>query len=118
MSERIGQMAVRHQYQDVSKRRGYAYAAVSLSGASDFARVGVVFIGDNFAVGEAEEVVDERISSIARQIDAVVRNCFQRRVGWRHEVPIELHLHAARPLDDRIYANGVFEWLNEDFRTV
>src|SRR5580658_9377663 len=114
MTERIRQMSVRHHDLHVAEQRRYADTAESLSCASDFACVSTLVIRDHFALGEAYEVVDEVIGLIARHVNSVVWNRFGWPViGWC-EVPIQLHLHATGPLDDRIHADRVLEWFDDD----
>src|ERR1700691_5360253 len=115
MAKRIRQMAIGHEDLHVAETRRYADAPVSLAGTSDFAGVCLQVIREHLAVSEANESVDEVVGTVARHIDAVVWNRFERRVcGWL-EVPVELHLYATRPLDYGIDSDWVLEWFDDDF---
>ncbi len=52
MAEWIRQMAIGHQNLPIAEQRCYANAAIRLSRAANFARVGVQVIGDDLAVGK------------------------------------------------------------------
>ena len=58
-------------------------------------------------MGEADKASNEIRRSLGRDIDPVLRDGLQRRVGRRLGVPVELHIDAARPLDHGIAADGV-----------
>ncbi len=102
-------MAVRHQHLQIAESGDDADTAVGLVKATDFAGVGVLLVRDDTSSGKGDETVHKGVGAIGRDIDAILRNSVERRIGGRFEVPVELHLHAARPLDDGIYANGIFE---------
>src|ERR1700761_4549318 len=89
MAERIREMAIGHQDLYVAKHRRDAYAAVRLSRAPDFACVGVPVILDHLTPSEAPETIDKIVGLVAREIDAIVRNRFERREIWRSEMPIK-----------------------------
>src|SRR5580658_9850530 len=104
MTERIGEVSIRHQDLHIAKPRCDAYAAVNLSRASDFASIGVPVIRDYLAVGEAYETIDEIAGFVARHIDSIVWNRLKPCVFGRGKVPIQLHLHPAEPLNECIDA--------------
>src|SRR5271155_2568680 len=112
--ERIREMTIRDQDLRVAEQRCDSYTAIGFSRASDFSSVGMLVIRDYPGVGGGHESANKVISLAGRNIDSVVGNRFERRGGGGCEVPIELHLHAARPLYDRVDSDWVFEGLDDD----
>src|SRR5271170_583646 len=108
-------MTVRHQYLHISKERRDPDAAVGFSRAPDFAGIGALVVRNHFAMREPHEGIHKIVGLIARYVDPVVRNGFERRIcGWR-EVPIQLHLDTARPLNDGVNPDRILEWLDNYF---
>lgn len=107
-------MPVRHEHQHIAEEGSDLDTAEGYSGAADFCGVGVLVIRDYFALGKADKTGYKVIGLIARHVDAVFGNGFERRIGGGREVPIELHLQAAGPLDDCIHSDCIFERLDDD----
>src|SRR5258708_37338518 len=65
------------------------------------------------AGGKGEEVMDEGVRPVRCDVDAILGDSLQCRIIGRGRVPVKLHIHAARPLDNRITAYGVRKWSHE-----
>src|SRR5262249_51542626 len=67
----------------------------------------VAVVRDDLAVRESDEIADESIGRIRRDVDPVLGHGLQRRIIRRRRVPIELHVDAAGPLNDDVAADRV-----------
>lgn len=81
IAKRIGEVAVGDVDLHISEQRRDADAAIDQAGAADFTGIGVAVIGNDLAAGEGDEVAHEVIGAVDREIDAVVGNGLERRVG-------------------------------------
>ena len=53
------------------------------------------------------------VHPVGGHIDTVFRNGLERLVGRRGRMPVELHIHAAGPLDDDIPPDRIVKWTDE-----
>ena len=109
-------MSVRHQHLHIAEQRIYADATIRFARAPNLAPIGLRLVRSDLAFREAQKILYKFVSYIARHIHPVVRNGFQRGVIRCGEMPIELHLHAARPLNDRVHSNRILERLDHHLR--
>src|ERR1700758_5669584 len=71
-------------------------------------------IRDNPAVTERNIARYECGCTIRGHIDTVFRNSLKSFIGRSSRVPIELRVHAARPLDNGISSDWVIEWSHKN----
>src|ERR1700758_4954228 len=67
---------------------------------------------------KSEKAMNECGGAVRRYVDTILRNRFERRVRRRRGVPIELHIHAAGPLDYSVLPNRVIEGTHKNIRAV
>src|SRR5580704_6024679 len=109
----IWKMPVGYDHYRRAKDRRNPDPAIGIGHAADLNARRVSIIGNNFAVRESEKALNERCHTFWRDINAVLRNRLQRRVRRRRGVPIELHIHPARPLDDDVPPDWIIEWTDQ-----
>ena len=107
-------MAIGHEGDDGAERRGEANTPVGAVCPADLDAGRLRIVAGDGAAGELDEAPDERIGAVGRQVDAVFGNGLQLGVPRRGRVPVELHVDAARPLDDGVAADRVVERGNGD----
>src|ERR1700691_4715333 len=100
-------MTVSHEHLHFAKVRLNANAPVGGVWTSDLDSRSLCHVGDDSTVRECNERADESVGAIARDVDPILRYVAKWLIGWRREVPGELHIHPARPLDDGIKADGI-----------
>src|SRR6202044_3281837 len=61
-----------------------------------------------------KKAVYEGSHTLGRHIDTVFRNGLKSFIGRRGRMPIELRVHAARPLDNGISSDWVIEWSHKN----
>src|SRR6201993_1733322 len=71
-------------------------------------------VRDNPAVTERNIARYECGCTIRGHIDTVFRNSLKSFIGRSSRVPIELRVHAARPLDNGISSDWVIEWSHKN----
>src|SRR5258708_5382674 len=64
-------------------------------------------VGYNLPVREAQETAREGIDALRRDVDPVLWDRFEGRIGRLRRMPIELHVDATRPLNHRIEADRI-----------
>src|ERR1700722_6554556 len=110
-------MPIRDEHQHTAEQRSDSDPSISLARAANFSGVSLSVIAEHFSVREADEAAYKMIRLVARYINPILRNTFQRRIGRRCEVPIELHLHPTWPLDHRVHSDRILKRLHDDFGT-
>src|SRR5882672_10139625 len=68
-------------------------------------------------MGEGKKAALEGIHPVRRNIDAILRNCLEWGIGRRSGVPIQLRVHATRPLNDCILTDRIIEGGDQDVCT-
>src|SRR5947209_19801573 len=58
----------------------------------------VRIIAQNLTMRKLDKAAREGIGPFRRHVYTILRNCFEHRIRRGRCVPIELHIHAARPL--------------------
>src|SRR6516225_7890920 len=104
---RIREMAIGHQHGHAAEGGLDADASVRIGWSADLYAWRLAVVRNNFAMRESDKIADERSGRIRRDIDPVLRHGLQRWIIRRCRVPIELHVDAARPLNDGITADRV-----------
>src|SRR5882757_3498762 len=113
----VRQMTVGHEGRQLAENGLDANAPVSVAGPADLDARRLRLIGDDLAVREPNIALHEGGASQRRDIDAVFGHGLKRRIRRRCRVPVDLRVHAARPLNDRVTADWVGEWLDKNIRT-
>src|ERR1700759_457386 len=74
----------------------------------------VRIVRDHLAVRERYKTANELPGSTGRNVDAVFGNGLELRIGWRSCVPVQLHIHTARPLNDSVPSDRIVERTDQD----
>src|ERR1700730_7937555 len=104
-------MTVGHESRQLAEGGLDTDAPVSVAGPADLDARRLRLIGDDLAVREPKIALHEGGASQRRDIDAVFGHGLKRRIRRRRCVPVDLRVHPARPLNDRVPAGWVPEWL-------
>ena len=103
----IREIAIRHKHSELAKGRLDADPSVGVARTADFnpRRMGIV--RHYLAMREREKTLHECRYTNWRNIDTILRDGLKRSVRRRSCVPIQLRIHAARPLDNRVPSDGI-----------
>src|SRR5882757_10409504 len=110
-------MTVGHEGRQLAEGGLDSDATVSVSSPADLNARRLRLIGDELAVREPKIALHEGGASQRRDIDAIFGHGLKRGIRRRRRVPVDLRVYAARPLDDRVTADWVGEWLDKNIRT-
>ena len=100
-------MAIGHQTGHAAEGRFDADASVGIGRSADFNARLVPVVRNDLALRESNEIADEVIGRIRREVDPGLGHGLQRRRIRRRRVPVELHVDAAGPLNDDVAADRV-----------
>src|SRR5882757_9137562 len=99
--------------QELAEARLDTDAPISFVRTPDLNTRSISVVRYDLALREPDEVVDEGICAIRRNIEAILRYSLQRRIARLGRMPIELHVHATCPLDHGVAANRIGEWSHQ-----
>src|SRR5271170_195494 len=106
----IRKMAVRYENRQLAEVGLDTDSPIGVTRPSDLRSGSVRIISDDIPMTKGKKAVYEGSHAIGGHIDTVFRNGLKSFVGRRGRVPIELRVHAARPLDNGISSDWVIEW--------
>src|SRR6266850_2422446 len=106
---RIGKVTIGNQRGQLAELRFDPQSPIGLRRSSDFDARCALFIRDDTPVRKREKTAHKCIHTFLRYVDPILRNSLERSVGRRGGMPVELRVHATRPLNDRVSANRIVE---------
>src|SRR6266404_9299948 len=68
-------------------------------------------------MGESKKTAHEGIHPVRGHIDPILRDCLERGIGRRDGMPVQLRVHATRPLNDCILTDRIIEGGDQDVCT-
>jgi hypothetical protein len=71
-------------------------------------------VGDDLPMRKAEKAVGKGVRPLGRDVNAVLGDGLERRIGRLRRLPVELHVDAARPLDHGVASNGIGKGVHQD----
>lgn len=80
-------MAIGHEDGQLAEIRFDAHAPIGLAGTADLDPWSVRDIRDNPSMREGQKTAEEGCYGIGGDIDPILRNGLQRRIGWGLHVP-------------------------------
>src|SRR6266478_109487 len=110
---RIRKVTVGNHRGQLAELRFDPHSPIGFCGSSDFDTGCARFIRDDTPVRKRDKAGHKCIRSVLRDIDPVLRNSLERGIRWRGGVPVQLCVHATRPLNDCVSANRIVESSNE-----
>src|SRR3984957_557284 len=113
---RIREVTVGDEHGQLSELRFDPYSPIGFREPTEFDARCARFIRDEIPAGKREKAGDKCIRSVLRDIDSILWNSLERGIRWRGGVPVQLHVHATRPLNDCVSANRIVEGSDEDIR--
>src|SRR6266853_310420 len=107
---RIRKVTVGNHRGQLAELRFDSYSPIGFRGPSDFDARCARFIRDETPVGKREKAGHKCIHSVLRDIDPILLYRLQRGIRWRGGVPVQLCVHATRPLNDCVPTDRIIEW--------
>src|ERR1700760_4871467 len=107
-------MAIGYENRQLAKVGLNTDSPISVTRPSDLDTGSVRIISDHIPMTKGKKAVYEGSHAIGGHIDTVFRNGLKSFIGRRGRVPLELRVHAARPLDNGISSNWVIEWSHKN----
>src|SRR5882757_9483657 len=110
----IRKMAIRYENGQLAEVGLDTDSPISVTWPSDLNTGSVRIVSDDIPMTKGNKAVYEGSHAIGGYIDTVFRNGLQGLIGRRGRVPIELRVHATRPLDNGISSDWVIEWSHKN----
>ena len=107
-------MAIRYENRQLAEVGLDTDSPISVTRPSDLNTGSVRIISDDIPMTKGKKAVYEGSHAIGGHIHTVFRNGLKSLIGRRGRVPIELRVHAARPLDNGISSDRVIEWSHKN----
>src|SRR5271155_2389046 len=102
-------MAIRYENRQLAEVGLDTDSPIGITRPSDLNTGSVRIIRDDIPMTKGKKAVYEGRHAIGGHIDTIFRNGLKSFIGRRGRVPIELRVHAARPLDNGISSDWVIE---------
>src|SRR5690242_15901301 len=109
-------MPIGHEHGHFAEFRFDPDLPISIARPSDLNAGRLCIVRYDFSMSEPDKAVDERPLGIWRYVHAVFRDDMQGGIRWCGRMPVELHVDATRPLDDRVSSDWIVEWTDENIR--
>ncbi len=110
------EMAVGDEHGHLSKFRLHPDSAISIRRPPDFDARRMCIIRYDFSVRERQKAGNESAHRVYRHVDMVFWDHLEARIRCLDRMPLNLCVHSARPLDDRISPDRIVEWTDENIR--